>query len=754
MTPSILPQARSPELSLPYWGPSSGFIINTSLRCLIGSLLLWVGISTGVAQGPRLRLEGLWPGFVWGRVTAIVVDGDRGYAAVQQNEISFAENSFALVLFNLSNPAIPVRLGSYPTVQPPVDICPVGDLVYMLNLRNDSYGLDILDVSIPSFPILRGRLEIPEVHDLNGFRIRIAGHYAFVSVPPDHGPGFLNIVDIIDPEAPILVFQYALAGVPTAFDLQGNKLYVAEESADIGSNDFWGFEILDVSDAAKPVRVGAYNNSATLGAISDIHIVGSYAYLAGWNLEIVDVSSPAHPIPVGGYPTEGAWNVRVANAIAYVSGTFWFGPGLEMFDLSSPTNPILIGFFPLDEPQGIAFLDNLAYLAAGDEGLLILDVSDPSHPSRGDAHETLKISAVYLNGHYAYAETPVDLAILDVSNPIQPRRVGSYPSARMLHVNGDRGFVLVADTNAIEIVDTSNPTNLMRLGVYATDLRIDGLQILGDRAYISQFSGHPTNLFGFELVDVSDPSHPVRLNSIVTNGVIRALQVSGHYAFVADSSNTLRVLDISNFSQPTTVAIYNSNGPPPRFGVPVGALDLALVSNVVYVAAGDGIHIVDVRNPWDPRGIYDAFFDLPIHGVHARNGYVGFSMNVPGPASVSGFVFLEDIRNPASPTLAGALDTHKFISPAALDVLDGHFYLGDGPLRIFEIQQPPSLHFSGSVGNMLRLDWQRSPGMHLEMAPSVDAEWWMWREVPGSDGKSNMTLSKDSGKKFFRLAQP
>ena len=71
---------------------------------------------------------------------------------------------------------------------------------------------------------------------------------------------------------------------------------------------------------------------------------------------------------------------------------------------------------------------NVAYVAAGTSGLLIIEVSNPTKPvgldSYGTSEQTVGIDVV---GDLAYvAEKAEGLQILDVSNPANPVRVGHF----------------------------------------------------------------------------------------------------------------------------------------------------------------------------------------------------------------------------------------------------------------------------------------------------------------------------------------
>jgi len=72
---------------------------------------------------------------------------------------------------------------------------------------------------------------------------------------------------------------------------------------------------------------------------------------------------------------------------------------------------------------------NNAYVASGDRGMYILDVSNPSNISRISLVDTPgNATSVYVQGSYAYiADEANGLVVIDVSKPAQPKIVYDSP---------------------------------------------------------------------------------------------------------------------------------------------------------------------------------------------------------------------------------------------------------------------------------------------------------------------------------------
>jgi hypothetical protein len=102
--------------------------------------------------------------------------------------------------------------------------------------------------------------------------------------------------------------------------------------------------------------------------------------------------------------------------------------------------------WPRGDAYGVAVSGHYAYVAVGDAGLQVIDVSDPAHPRRVGGYNTSGWAhGVAVSGHYAYvADGDEGLQVIDVSDPANPRWVGGYDtpgSAEGVAVSGDYAYV-------------------------------------------------------------------------------------------------------------------------------------------------------------------------------------------------------------------------------------------------------------------------------------------------------------------------
>src|SRR3989344_1818616 len=103
-----------------------------------------------------------------------------------------------------------------------------------------------------------------------GIGVYVQGRYAYFA---DQGTGALEIWDIENPAAPVLVSSNTLNWAGFGIYVQGRYAYLAD-----GGNTTNAFEICDVGNPAAPVRVSQNTLNA---AGTGIYVQGGYAYFVG-----------------------------------------------------------------------------------------------------------------------------------------------------------------------------------------------------------------------------------------------------------------------------------------------------------------------------------------------------------------------------------------------------------------------------------------------------------------------------------------
>lgn len=551
----------------------------------------------------------------------------------------------------------------------------------------------------------RGSIEVQSAGAWKGFSrgdalgVWVAGGYAYVA----QGPGGLAIVDLRQPDRPVLVGSHPTLGFAVAVQVVGTVAYVA--------CDFGGLEIVDVSRPEAPARLGSYAEGDT---VRNVFVSGSLAYLAAdrAGLLIVDVSRPAFPVRLGSYNTSGsALGVQVVGSVAYVADG---NAGVQILGVGIPSAPVRLGGF--DTPgvaRALQLVGNLAYVADDASGLQILDVAVSAAPVRvGSLGTGGGAYGVQVTGGRAYvASSLAGLRVLDVSTPARPVDLGGYrsegqvqavqpaggylvlasgsagveildptpPSAPVLrgtleNTGRARGFdkagafgYLADQTAGLRILDLSDPAHPVAVGRHQTQGAAMGVQVVGDVAFVAAGGA------GLEVVDVSVPALPLAVGLFDSTGYTEMVRIDGDRAYLADSFGGVQILDISVPAQPTWLGEYDSGGI-------VRSLDVA--DGLLYIADQFlGLEILDVGDPSRPvrlGGIptAGAVSEVKVKGglAFVANGYAGLTVI--------------DVRRPESPVLLGGAGTRGFA--LGLEVVDNIVYVisSDGGLELFDVNDP------------------------------------------------------------------
>jgi hypothetical protein len=167
----------------------------------------------------------------------------------------------------------------------------------------------------------------------------------------------------------------------------------------------------------------------------------------------------------------------------------------------------------------------------------VIDVSDPTSPTRTGSLASSTAWNVYVSGKYAYiGDGGGGFDIVNISDPTSPSLTGTYDTpllANGVYVSGRHAYV--GDGNSLQIIDVTDPSTPSltgELSVPAGNLFVSGKYVYLDSA---------TN--GLSIVDISNPATPSLTGTVNTTGA-DDVYVSGKYVYVADSASGLRVIDI------------------------------------------------------------------------------------------------------------------------------------------------------------------------------------------------------------------
>ena len=493
----------------------------------------------------------------------------------------------------------------------PVGLKIIGDYLYVGGLET---AITVYDVSNPYMPEL--------VFDLNfsGYPHEFKLRNDTMFVAAYHGG--VVLLDVSDRSHPELIEQYIMPDYVYGLELDGYLIYVCAHRA--------GLYALDLRWNGNPPVIG---HSSDFGSAREAMLVdGDLIVLDGYGaLKSVDVSRPSLPEII--WSTSLDFNclgfglvedvVFVANWIYGVKLlklqgktpaeildseiTYSVCKSLSLADdrifAAAGTGGLMVFDYDLKPSQtpGLAIdgdcleiriSGNLGFLSSNENGLNIVDLSDPGEIKilSNFKSEGWVRSSSYTGEHAFLANwqgiIAVDLA--DINFPVEEGFFDTdYGSTKIEHRNDT---VFVASSSGLELYDVSDPENICFLSRFASDYPSLGINLIGETAILSSGLGgvYWLSLSG----DLGLISH------IQTGGKAYDAELKGNRIYIAEADSGITVWDISWRDQPRYIFKYQTTG---------RVYDLGFLGDRLYAADFYGVSVfdpVDDANPED-RGIAD-----------------------------------------------------------------------------------------------------------------------------------------------------
>lgn len=481
--------------------------------------------------------------------------------------VAYAVDAYGLAVFDLRDPARPRLAGTEVFFDGVYDVDGTSDYAYVAT----GTGLQVVDVRDPAHPRRSGGLTL----ELPAYRVQTVGTYVYASL--GYGAALLA-VDVSAPEMPRIASRTEL-GQPVLALAASAKTLVVAGGQTLGA--------VDVTVPGSPRVVDRIEVPGQIGAITaaDRRVYTTSHVQDGNQTGFFDLSSGGHLAALGSLPLPGYIEpVGVATRLSYVyvadprrgvqivaaprpplpapiavsvsgeardvagDGNWVFvaagAQGLVVVDAGQAAAPVVMGRAGTPGPaEGIAVAAGYAYVAAGNAGLQVFDISNPAFPQRaGGAVTPFYAQRVAVADGMAYVTDYSNFQIVDVSVPTAPRLAGSL-SRGAYDLDVQDGYAYLASGGLI-IVDVHDPA--VPAIVSATpELWGWGVTVQGTHAY----------LVGAELrvVDVSDPRSPQQLAAAAAPDEFRGVDLAGSVVYAADLHMGPVAFDVRDARHPTVL---------------------------------------------------------------------------------------------------------------------------------------------------------------------------------------------------------
>ena len=427
------------------------------------------------------------------------------------------------------------------------------------------------------------------------------------------------------------------------------------------------------------------------GQVKAVAVQGAYLYAGiGLRLLVLDISDPTDIREVGrSKPLRSlVEHVVVRGGFAFVAAG---EAGLRILDVSDPTRPTEAGSW--DSP-GYAESSDLGgdtlYLADGPTGIQILNVADPAHPTKiASLYCDYYAFRVAVRDRYAYvAAGGAGLLVADIGDPSRPSHVASLDTRGYAYsVSLADNVTYVADGwEGVTVVDVSDPARPTLTGTRALEGWATDLQVSGSMLYVAGGSA------GLHVLDVTDPAGPVELGGYRSySAQYVSVAAAGSMAYIADRLTGVLALDASKPLEPTEAGRYET----PAVVNAVAAVDGLVIVSTVHA----GLWTVDFADPERPRQI--GHYDMVGFGeCLAADGRYAFAFGTDF-SSNSG-LHVVDLSDPANPRRAAFL-THSKGACREMVLSGSILYAStEQDLVLFDVSNPAKPE---QVGRVSLNDW-------------------------------------------------
>jgi len=303
-------------------------------------------------------------------------------------------------------------------------------------------------------------------------------------------------------------------------------------------------------------KIGEFSTQALYYHVSIIDDLLYYTEFDTKKFCILDVQNPANPISLFNYSVTDGHDFEIKGDIAYLS-TWEFG--MEIVNISEPTNPTKISEYSPGSISHVKVVDNYIYASRHTENRSyyeIIDVSNPSEPEKINefcegqgAKPFIKDNLAFFGiSNYSVAESY--FRVYDITNPENPELISEYIPSENVHcydiyLENNYAYFALAD-NGLMIMNYSNLTNPVEVFTYENGNDIWRVYAEKDILFISNDDA------GIKILDIANKTNPVEFANFYDGGSSYSFVVKDNLIFVGDSNDSIEILEIKGLKTEKT----------------------------------------------------------------------------------------------------------------------------------------------------------------------------------------------------------
>ena len=402
-------------------------------------------------------------------------------------------------------------------------------------------------------------------------------------------------------QAGLYEFQFQLS--TTTSVVQSGTVY-------INVRDYTG-QVLQISGDKKPSVISSNLRTSqfvTVGTARDIAVDNNHAFLVtSQGLATYDLSNPATPVKISQNTPSGDFrSIKLVNAHAYIAAG---NAGLQVLDVTDPNAQQIYPSFALDTSavdldvsNGIAYVctqsgsNQNGNTIAGK--IHLIDISDTNNLNLIDSiTSSNSCDRVYVNGNYLFlleSGSGVRIYELGTASPqlVSTINISGFLYGLLYHNNR---LYVAGSSRGILVYDLSNPN------IPSFSYEIPGSAFARD---VLVFNNELLGIFQDEGViryDLSNPDQPSRIAQVPsTNHNTSRARVFFNNLYTMSSNKIATRFDLSNLSNATNSVIM----PFTMINSDISTTyvyDAVMNGNTAYAITSDGtLRIYDISNPLSP----------------------------------------------------------------------------------------------------------------------------------------------------------
>ncbi len=544
-------------------------------------------------------------------------------------------------------------------------------------------GLQIINISNPMVPNPLGRVDF--LREEIGTTVRYG-----VDVQNDYLIADTTIVNIANPRIPKTISKLTIdsaISAPVELEIKDNFVY------SLGSYDY-SFEIIDIRNVLYPILVNKYRPDTSL--LRSFEIKGDIAYLLSTyeGLVLVNVSNPYYIHEIARFPMTGLFlDITINGNYAFVSTS----TGVTILDITTPTAISQIGHHDTDKVYRTTVNDTYAFLAKKENGLEIINIANPVNPvSIVNFTNLLSVesSAIKNNLVYLAAETEgmVVVNVSEITTPTISSRYNSYKSGELIDVAVINDVTYAANqSGGIVVFNSSNPYQLEQVNVVFPEEKITGIS-LNKSTELLYFTAEGEGVIITNISDNYLAPTIIGNYSLSSSDVVNDFVVYNDLALLACEESGLVVVDISNPMSPNYLSqVFNGEE----------VLKVDLKENYAFVVRSSnlGVTIIDITLPASPV-VGNTFAE----SNHIFNFALGESKLIYLLAEPINFI-IYDYTNPSAPELLSNLE---------IEVIGLEINLYENSALILSSQYVIVIDITDPENTAIQAEWRR--GKELQSA--------------------------------------